>query len=103
MLVAAGLVAQERRGRTRYCRLEREPLQQAGGWIANYADFWRGRLDSLAESDGGTRVSLVHSGIAAADQYERYEQGWQGFLANLKSVLEAAATTARAMGVRTLA
>jgi DNA-binding transcriptional ArsR family regulator len=48
VLIAAGLVAQEKRGRTRYCRLEREPLQEAGTWIANYADFWRGQLDSLA-------------------------------------------------------
>jgi DNA-binding transcriptional ArsR family regulator len=48
VLIAAGLVAQEKRGRTRYCRLEREPLQEAGTWIASYADFWRGQLDSLA-------------------------------------------------------
>jgi DNA-binding transcriptional ArsR family regulator len=48
VLIAAGLVAQEKRGRTRYCRLERAPLQEAGGWIASYADFWRGQLDSLA-------------------------------------------------------
>jgi DNA-binding transcriptional ArsR family regulator len=48
VLVSAGLVAQEKRGRTRFCRLEREPLQAAGVWIASYADFWRGQLDSLA-------------------------------------------------------
>jgi DNA-binding transcriptional ArsR family regulator len=48
VLVAAGLVAQEKRGRTRFCRLEREPLSAAGGWISSYADFWRGQLDSLA-------------------------------------------------------
>lgn len=48
VLIAAGLVVQEKRGRTRYCRLEREPLAAAGGWIANYTDFWRGQLDSLA-------------------------------------------------------
>jgi DNA-binding transcriptional ArsR family regulator len=48
VLIAAGLVAQEKRGRTRYCRLEREPLAAAGTWIAGYTDFWRGQLDSLA-------------------------------------------------------
>jgi DNA-binding transcriptional ArsR family regulator len=48
VLVAAGLVVQEKRGRTKYCRLEREPLQAAGTWISGYADFWRGQLDSLA-------------------------------------------------------
>jgi DNA-binding transcriptional ArsR family regulator len=48
VLVAAGLVAQEKRGRTRYCRLERAPLQAAGAWIVSYGDFWRGQLDALA-------------------------------------------------------
>jgi DNA-binding transcriptional ArsR family regulator len=48
VLIAAGIVAQEKRGRTRYCRLDREPLAAAGTWIASYTDFWRGQLDSLA-------------------------------------------------------
>jgi DNA-binding transcriptional ArsR family regulator len=48
VLIAAGLVVQEKRGRTRYCRLDQEPLKDAGTWIASYADFWRGQLDSLA-------------------------------------------------------
>jgi uncharacterized protein YndB with AHSA1/START domain len=59
---------------------------------------------SLSQSDGGgTQVSLVHEGIAEADQFERYEQGWQGFLANLKSVLEGGPDNREAMGVQTLA
>jgi uncharacterized protein YndB with AHSA1/START domain len=57
---------------------------------------------TLSTSDGGTQVSLVHSGIAADDEFERYEQGWQGFLANLKSVLEGGPDTRSAMGVQTL-
>jgi DNA-binding transcriptional ArsR family regulator len=48
VLIAAGLVEQEKRGRTRYCRLEREPLQAAGAWITSYAQFWEGQLDALA-------------------------------------------------------
>jgi uncharacterized protein YndB with AHSA1/START domain len=56
---------------------------------------------TLAESDGATRVSLVHAGITAEDMYERYAQGWQGFLANLKSVLEGGADNRAAMGVQT--
>ena len=48
VLIAAGLVTQEKRGRTRYCRLERESLAAAGTWIASYTDFWRGQLDALA-------------------------------------------------------
>jgi uncharacterized protein YndB with AHSA1/START domain len=58
---------------------------------------------TLSESDGATQVSLVHEGIAADDQLERYEQGWQGFLANLKSVLESGRDNRAAMGVQTLA
>jgi uncharacterized protein YndB with AHSA1/START domain len=58
---------------------------------------------SLAESDGGTRVSLVHEDISETDQFERYEQGWTGFLANLKSVLERGQDNRTAMGVQTLA
>ena len=58
---------------------------------------------TLFDSNGGTRVSLVHAGIAADDEFERYEQGWQGFLANLKSVLEGGADNRSAMGVQTLA
>jgi uncharacterized protein YndB with AHSA1/START domain len=58
---------------------------------------------SLAESNGGTRVSLVHEDISEDDQFERYEQGWTGFLANLKSVLEGGQDNRTAMGVQTLA
>jgi uncharacterized protein YndB with AHSA1/START domain len=58
---------------------------------------------SLSGSDGATQVSLVHEGIAADDQLERYEQGWTGFLANLKSVLEGGPDNRSAMGVQTLA
>jgi uncharacterized protein YndB with AHSA1/START domain len=58
---------------------------------------------ALSERNGGTQVSLVHEGIAADDQFERYEQGWTGFLANLKSVLEGGTDNRSAMGVQTLA
>lgn len=59
---------------------------------------------TLADGDdGATRVSLVHAGISAEDSYERYEQGWQGFLGNLKSVLESGRDNRTAMGVQTLA
>lgn len=58
---------------------------------------------ALAERDGATQVSLVHEGISADDQFERYEQGWTGFLGNLKSVLEGGPDNRSAMGVQTLA
>jgi uncharacterized protein YndB with AHSA1/START domain len=62
---------------------------------------------ALSERDGGTQVSLVHSGFAADpaldEVHDRHEQGWQGFLANLKSVLEGGPDNRAAMGVQTLA
>jgi uncharacterized protein YndB with AHSA1/START domain len=60
---------------------------------------------ALAQDNGGTRVSLVHSGFAtdpATDAiHDQHEQGWQGFLANLKSVLEGGDDNRAAMGLRT--
>ena len=49
VLERAGLVAGEKRGRVRHCRLLAEPLRDAGDWIARYAEFWSGRLEGLAE------------------------------------------------------
>jgi DNA-binding transcriptional ArsR family regulator len=48
VLEAVGLVARERQAQRRICRLQAEPLMQAGEWIARYAAFWEGRLDALA-------------------------------------------------------
>ena len=60
---------------------------------------------ALAQDDGGTRVSLVHSGFAtdpATDAiHAQHDQGWHGFLTNLKSVLEGGEDNRAAMGIRT--
>jgi uncharacterized protein YndB with AHSA1/START domain len=60
---------------------------------------------TLAGRDGGTEVSLTHAGFSADPQlvevHDRHVQGWQGFLANLKSVLEGGPDNRGAMGVRT--
>ncbi len=62
---------------------------------------------SLAERDGATEVALDHSGFSDdpehAPIYDRHDQGWQGFLANLKSVLEGGADNRAAMGVKAAA
>lgn len=47
VLQDAGLVAQKKVGRTRYCRLAPAPLKQAEDWIAQYRRFWEGAFDSL--------------------------------------------------------
>lgn len=48
VLKRAGLLAQERRGRSRSCRFVGEPLREAAQWIEHYRIFWENRLDSLA-------------------------------------------------------
>lgn len=49
VLSDAGLVAVVKRGRTRYCSLNAEPLRDAALWLETYSRFWRGQLDALAE------------------------------------------------------
>ena len=48
VLERAGLLAREIDGRVHHCRLEAEPLREAGMWIAHYRRFWEGQFDSLA-------------------------------------------------------
>lgn len=38
----------------------------------------------LEPQAGGTRVRLVHSGIASADEREKHGRGWQHYLPRLK-------------------
>jgi DNA-binding transcriptional ArsR family regulator len=47
VLEQAGLVSQEKTGRTRICRLAPEPLQDAESWISQYRRFWERNFDSL--------------------------------------------------------
>jgi uncharacterized protein YndB with AHSA1/START domain len=62
---------------------------------------------ALAERGGATEVSLTHSGFPAdpamADLHDNHEQGWAGFLANLKSVLEGGPDNRAGMGILTRA
>lgn len=49
VLIDAGLVLREKRGRTVHCRLNVEPLGEADEWISFYQQFWASQLDSLEE------------------------------------------------------
>ncbi len=49
MLEASGLVASEKVGRVRTCRLEPEALQAAERWINERRTLWSHRLDRLGE------------------------------------------------------
>lgn len=57
VLERAGLLAREKDGRVRRCRLEPAPLRGAADWIGAYRRFWTGRFDALArhlDRAGGT-------------------------------------------------
>jgi DNA-binding transcriptional ArsR family regulator len=48
VLSNAGLVAIEKRGRTRHCRLQAAPMKDATEWLAFYRRFWEDQFDALA-------------------------------------------------------
>jgi len=47
VLADAGLVATEKTGRVRQCRLEPTPLRSAAEWLDHYQRFWTVQLDNL--------------------------------------------------------
>ncbi|HEY6547644.1 MAG TPA: metalloregulator ArsR/SmtB family transcription factor, partial [Vicinamibacteria bacterium] len=48
-LEQAGLVAAQKDGRVRRCRLETTPLEGALSWVERYKPFWEERFDALDE------------------------------------------------------
>jgi DNA-binding transcriptional ArsR family regulator len=49
VLESSGLVASEKVGRSRTCRIEPVGLQLAAGWFAGQRALWERRLDRLGE------------------------------------------------------
>ncbi len=49
VLEQAGLIAQEKTGRVRMCRLTVAPMQQASDWLSLYRVFWENQLDNLGK------------------------------------------------------
>ncbi len=49
VLERAGLLVQERIGRTRNCQLKPGPLNDVSKWIETHLAFWEGQLDQLTE------------------------------------------------------
>ena len=49
VLSDAGLVHVEKRGRTRYCRLDATRLKAATDWLAEYEVFWGRQADQLGQ------------------------------------------------------
>ena len=49
VLSDAGLLIVEKRGRTRHCRLNAEPMKVATDWLIDYQAFWTDQFDNLAQ------------------------------------------------------
>ncbi|MGI9323942.1 MAG: ArsR/SmtB family transcription factor [Pseudomonadales bacterium] len=49
VLSNAGLVSVHKRGRTRYCQLQAEPMQQAALWLESYQAYWLGQFEALGQ------------------------------------------------------
>jgi DNA-binding transcriptional ArsR family regulator len=49
VLEEAGLIERAVHGRVHRFRLRREPLNDAGGWIARHQAFWTGAVDQLEQ------------------------------------------------------
>ncbi len=47
VLVAAGLVSQERTGRISRCSIETGPILAATVWLSRYSKYWEGQFDGL--------------------------------------------------------
>jgi DNA-binding transcriptional ArsR family regulator len=50
VLRSARLIAQQRRGRELWYRLEPEPLSQIEAWLEKYQAFWQTKLELLKKS-----------------------------------------------------
>jgi len=64
VLKSAGLVACEKRGRERWCRLDAKGLVVAEGWIRDRQRLWEQRFDNLAahlerEAKAGVRKTTA--------------------------------------------
>lgn len=49
VLSDAGLLIVEKRGRTRHCRINAEPMKEATDWLIDYQAFWTRQFGNLAE------------------------------------------------------
>ena len=76
----------------------------AYSWPAGHAKLPTDVSFSLAPKDGGTELTLVHSGWkdGTTDAMKEHDMGWGFFLSNLKSFLEEGKDhRAAAMGMKT--
>jgi len=55
VLSDAGLLTVEKRGRTRHCRINAEPMKVATDWLIDYQAFWTHQFDNLARYLAGEK------------------------------------------------
>ena len=55
ILEKAGLLSRRKEGRIYHCRLETEPLKEAGNWITHYKKFWEQQFDALEKYLGESK------------------------------------------------
>ncbi|MEM8750740.1 MAG: metalloregulator ArsR/SmtB family transcription factor [Pseudomonadota bacterium] len=55
VLSDAGLVAVEKRGRTRHCRLNASAMQAASHWLEDYREIWIASFENLGSYFAGKR------------------------------------------------
>ena len=60
VLERAGLLRQQRDGRIRRCRINPEPIREAGQWIEFHQKFWDAQLDGLANYFDQQKSSAQH-------------------------------------------
>jgi hypothetical protein len=49
VLERAGVIQRDIQGRTHYCSLRSESLDEAEAWLTHYRQFWQTRLESLEQ------------------------------------------------------
>ncbi len=47
VLERAGLIQRTRRGREHHIKVDPRPIEEARGWIATYAQFWKQQFDAV--------------------------------------------------------
>lgn len=71
VLERAGLLRQDRRGRTRICRIVAQPLKEAAAWVEQYRRFWEARLDRLEDYLSEIQASPAQTNATQPDSVQR--------------------------------
>ncbi len=59
VLEDAGLVVTEKRGRTRHCHLQANPMETVAKYLGDYQEFWSGREERREPEARGSLESML--------------------------------------------